>query len=213
MCTRLAILIVFALSAPVIGCDDTMISISTDGQIEVAVHTSGLDTDTGFGVSVDGGVLQLVSAGASVTLIDLSAGSHSVLLSGVSDNCRVEGANPRTVVVGSDGTASVAFEVSCAMVSTGDLDVTVRTIGDQPDPDGYRLSVAGADTRAIGIDAHETFDGLTPGIHLITLKDLDPPCAVVGSNPQPVTTVRGQSVAVQLVVSCGPGGTPAASLR
>lgn len=209
MCTRLAILTGLALSAPVVGCDDTMVSISTDGQIEVAVHTSGLDTDARFSVSVDGGAAQSVDAGSTVTLTDLSAGSHSVLLSGLSGNCRVEGANPRTVVVGSDGTGSVAFQVSCALVTTGSLEVTVRTTGGQPDPDGYRLSVAGADTRDIGINAQETFEGLTPGIHLITLKDVDLPCVVVGSNPQPVTTVRGQNVAVQLAVSCGPDNTPA----
>jgi hypothetical protein len=66
--------------------------------------------------------------------------------------------------------------------------------------------VAGANTRPIAIDASETFKDLTPGAHLITLKDVDPPCAVVGGNPQPFTVVPGKTVAVRLAVACGGAG-------
>ena len=86
----------------------------------------------------------------------------------------MKGANPRTVVVGSDGTASVAFDVVCAQVSDGDLDVRPH----HRRPAGPRRLPArawpGADTRAgLASMRMETYDGLTPGIHLITLKDLD----------------------------------------
>jgi hypothetical protein len=33
--------------------------------------------------------------------------------------------------------------------------------------------------------ATEVFDGLAPGLHLITLKDLAEGCELVGGNPRP----------------------------
>jgi hypothetical protein len=206
MCTRLASVVALALLVPLAGCDNTFIAVNTDGLIVVAVSTSGIDTDLdGFSVSVDGGTQQFVNPGGSVTLTGLSTGSHSVQLSGLADNCRVDGANPRTVVVQSDGSATVRFEVRCSQATTGGLQVQVSTSGSPTDPDGYQLNVAGGDeTRNIGTMASETFVGLTPGVHLVTLKDVDPPCAVVGGNPQPFGVVPGKTVTVHLAVACGP---------
>ncbi|HKT60141.1 MAG TPA: hypothetical protein VJQ46_08830 [Gemmatimonadales bacterium] len=207
MCTRFASAIALALLAPLAGCGDTLISVSTDGRIQVAVNTTGLDTDTdGFSVSVDGGTEQFLEASGTVTLTNLSTGAHSIRLSGLAENCRVDGANPRSVVVASDGTAQVAFEVRCVRATTGGFLVEVTTTGDPIDPDGYQLSVAGVAARDIGTSARETFAGLTPGVHLITLKDVDAPCAVVGGNPQPFTVVPGKTVAVRLAVACGGAG-------
>lgn len=201
---RFANALALILLLPLAGCNETLISVSTDGRIEVAVSTSGLDTDTdGFSVSVDGGTSQFVESDGTVTLNSLSEGSHSVQLSGLSDNCRVVGANPRAVVVQSDGVAQVAFQVRCSLATTGGFRVNVSSGGDQLDPDGYQLNVAGSDTRQIGVNASETFTGLSAGVHLITLKDVDPPCAVDGGNPQPFTVVPGKTVTVRLAVTCG----------
>ena len=208
MCIRLASALALALLVPVAGCDNTFIAVNTDGLIVVAVSTSGIDTDSdGFAVSVDGGTQQFVSAGGSVTLTGLSTGSHSVQLTGLADNCKVDGANPRTVVVQSDGSATVRFEVRCSQATTGGLTVQVTTSGSPTDPDGYQLNVAGNETRNVGPSASETFAGLTPGVHLVTLKDVDPPCAVVGGNPQPFGIVRGKTVTVHMAVACGPPTT------
>jgi hypothetical protein len=201
---RIASALALLLLIPLAGCDETLISVSTEGRIEIAVNTSGQDTDTdGFSVSVDGATMQFIAAGGMVTVNNLSEGSHSVQLSGLSDNCRVEGTNPRPVVVESDGVAQVAFEVRCSRATTGGFRVQVSTGGTSIDPDGYLLSVAGSDARDIGVNATETFTGLTPGTHLITLKDVDPPCTVVGGNPQPFTVVAGKAVLVHLSVNCG----------
>lgn len=101
------------------GCGDIMISISTDGRIEIFVGTMGADLDLdSFSVSVDGGAERIVPSGGAVTLTDLRDGSHSVRLSGMGEDCRVEGSNPRSVEVGPGGTASVAFEVRCARGTT-----------------------------------------------------------------------------------------------
>ena len=60
------------------------------------------------------GTARFVAPGGSVVLDSLSEGSHSVLLSGLAENCRVEGTNPRVVAVRPDGQAHVSFDVSCA---------------------------------------------------------------------------------------------------
>ena len=115
MSTRLQPFVSLAVLAFAAGCDETFISVSSDGRIEVAVSTngSGLDGD-GFSVTVDGGTARFVAPGGSVVLDGLSEGSHSVLLSGLAETCRVEGTNPRVVVVGPDGQAQVSFDVNCA---------------------------------------------------------------------------------------------------
>ena len=116
--TRSARVIALTLLAPLAGCNETFISVSSDGRIQVAVSIGGLDIDSdGFSISVDGGPEQFVQGGGTVTLNDLTSGRHSVRLSGLSENCRVEGANPRSVEVESDGTAQVAFQVRCGTAS------------------------------------------------------------------------------------------------
>jgi hypothetical protein len=115
MSTRLQPLVSLAVLAFAAGCDVTFISISSDGRIEVVVSTDGSDLDSdGFSVTVDGGTARFVAPGGSVVLDSLSEGSHSVLLSGLVENCRVEGTNPRVVAVGPDGQAHVSFDVSCS---------------------------------------------------------------------------------------------------
>jgi hypothetical protein len=113
--SRLQPLVPLAVLAFAAGCGETIINISSDGRIEVAVSTNGSDLDTdGFSVTVDGGTARFVAPGGSVVLDSLSQGSHSVLLSGLAKNCQVEGSNPRVVVVGQDGQADVSFDVRCA---------------------------------------------------------------------------------------------------
>jgi hypothetical protein len=204
MSARLQFLVPLAALAFAAGCDETIIDISSDGRIEVSVSTSGFDTDSdGFSVTVDGGTARFVAPGGSVVLDSLSEGSHSVLLTGLAENCQVEGSNPRSVVVGADGLADVSFDVRCARATTGGFTIQVTTSGAEPDTDGYALAVAGAEIQGIGPNASATFIGLTPGVHLVTLKDLDEPCVEMGGNPQPFTVVPGKTVLLRLAVVCG----------
>lgn len=206
MSARLPSLLSLAALALAVGCGETIINVSSDdGQIQVAVNTTGTDLDSdGFSVTVDGGTARFVAPGGSVVLDSLAEGSHSVRLTGLAENCLVTGTNPRSVVVGPDGHASVSFEVLCEQATTGGFRIQVTTLGDSIDADGYDLSVAGGETRNIGPVATEIFLDLTAGRHLITLKDVDQPCVVTGGNPQPFTVIPGKTVLVRLAVVCGP---------
>jgi hypothetical protein len=96
------------------ACEVTFLSISTDGRIEISVVTNGstLDLD-GYSVAVDGILTQAVDANGAITVAEISQGTHMVQLSGLAENCAVEGENPRTIVVPSGETSSISFVVVC----------------------------------------------------------------------------------------------------
>ncbi len=147
MWARLQFLVPLAVLA-LAACGETFIDISSDGRIEVSVTTSGTDPDAdGFRVTVDGGTTRSVAPGASVVLDSLGEGSHSVLLTGLAENCQVVGTNPRSVVVGPDGRADVSFDVRCARATKGGFTIQVGTVCEA---DGYALAVAGASIRGVG---------------------------------------------------------------
>jgi hypothetical protein len=87
----------------------------TTGDLNVTTTTSGsgLDPD-GYTVTLDGTDSRSIPNNGEVTYTDLSAGSHTVALSGVAGNCAVSGGNSRTVSVSAGATASASFAVSCA---------------------------------------------------------------------------------------------------
>ena len=195
-----------ALTRAAVGCGDTLIRVSSDGQLEVVINTTGTGVDPdGFSISVDRKPAEFQALAGSVTLTGLSQGSHSVLLGGLASNCRVvDGANPRTVSVGANGTATVGFTVRCEHTTTGALTIVVGTTGEPADSDGYRLVVGDGGVRQIGSNASETFAGLAEGVHLVMLKDVAGGCVLEGGNPQPLTVEAGKTVLVGLVVRCGP---------
>ena len=87
------------------------------GALTVSTSTTGADLDPdGYTVTVDGTQSQPIGDNASVTFPDVAAGDHSVGLSGIASNCSVSGANPQTVTVSSNSTASTTFEVSCRAI-------------------------------------------------------------------------------------------------
>jgi hypothetical protein len=200
----LAVLVAFYVL--VTGCDNTFIAVSSDGRILVVISSSGSGIDDdGFTILVDGSATGFQVVGGSVTLTGLSQGQHSVRLSGLADNCVVVGANPVTAVVGADGTARVSFTVHCDRATTGALSITVTTLGEPADTDGYLLAVGEGGVRNIANNATEKFVGLPPGTHLVLLKNLLQGCVLDGGNPQSALVVVGETRAMALVVRCGGG--------
>ena len=103
------------------------------------------------------------------------------------------------MVVRQDARATVSFDVRCAPATTGGFTISGHDSGSGAGPRWLcRSRWPAGDIRTIGPNASETFHGLVPGVHLVTLKDLDEPCAVAGGNPQPFTVVPGKAVLVRL---------------
>ena len=96
------------------ACDVTFLSISTDGRLQITVVTNGSNFDSdGYRVRIDGAQAQPVAANGVITLAAISQGSHVVKLSGLTENCTVQGENPRTVMVPNGETFSLSFVVVC----------------------------------------------------------------------------------------------------
>jgi hypothetical protein len=194
------------ISVPAGGTASTTFSVTctttpTTGDLSVTTSTSGssLDPD-GFSVAVDGGAGQAIGINGSFTFTNLSAGNHSVALSGVASNCTVSGANPRTISVPSGGTASTTFSVSCS-TSPGNLAVTTSTSGSSLDPDGYSVAVDGGAGQAIGINGSLTFTNLSAGTHSVALSGVASNCAV-SSNPRTVSVPSGGTASTTFSVTC-----------
>ena len=180
-----------------VGCA----AIPKTGDLTATTSTTGssLDPD-GYTVTVDGNSSKAIGTNASVTFTGLSAGDHSVALSGVAANCSASGGTSRTVTVPAGGTASTTFAVSCA-ATTGNLTVTTNTTGSNLDPDGYTVVVDGSQSQAIGINSSVTFSGLSPGNHSVQLNGLAQNCTV-SSNPRTVSITAGTTATTTFTVSC-----------
>ena len=95
------------------GCD-SVITINSDGNIQVAIHTWGPDPDPdGYSLTVDGDLAYVLPAAGSLDL-QLAPGNHSVQLGGLAANCSVDGVNPLSIVVDGRRAADVSFSVVCS---------------------------------------------------------------------------------------------------
>lgn len=100
------------------------------GTVKVVIQTSGDNVDS------DGYTVTLGNNGQSVDnddiaeFVKIEEGSYEAKLSGVADNCSVDGDNPRSVEVTADETTTTNFKVSCsAEPQTGSVEVTTETSG------------------------------------------------------------------------------------
>jgi len=126
-------------------------------------------------------------------------------LTGVSGNCAVNGANPRTVIVAYGATVEVAFALQC--VPAGSLRVTTATTGPYLDPTGYdldlRIQEAGSSTHAAAFtNGTVTVSGLLPGNYLLTVLDMAPNCDAVTPNPRVVAVSGGSETSVTIDITC-----------
>src|SRR5881394_1219506 len=193
------------VNVPSGGTASTTFSVNcsaTTGNLTVSTSTTGSNLDPdGYTVTVDGGASQAVATNGSVTFTGLSAGSHSVVLSGVAGNCSVSGGNTQTVNVPSGGTASTTFSVNCS-ATTGNLTVSTSTTGSNLDPDGYTVTVDGGASQAVATNGSVTFTGLSAGSHGVVLSGVAGNCTVSGGNTQTVNVPSGGTASTTFAVSC-----------
>jgi hypothetical protein len=98
--------------------DFTIDCVSLTGSIKVTTQTTGADLDPdGYQVNVDGGAPGDIGINSDQTFSGVSAGDHSVTLSGLASNCQVSGSNTQTASVVAGNTFDVPFTISCAAIS------------------------------------------------------------------------------------------------
>ena len=199
--------LVLAGAAALLGCGDTgdTTESSAEGRILVTVSTRGAEPQSDeYLVTLNGERPLSITPNGSAVYDEVPEGAYVVHLFSLADNCAVSGSpNSRSVRVIRGAVIEISFSVACSVPETGGFRIVVSTEGTPVDGDGYLLSVAGTPERPIGVDAEESFEGLIPGAHIVTLKDVAEFCEVVGGNPQPYTVVAGKSVRVAINVRCG----------
>ena len=175
--------------------------------LEVQAVTTGRPADPdGYTVRIDGGHVTALGVNATVRVADLLPGSHEVELEGVAPNCTLQGPNPRTVSVSAGDVIPIRFDVQCGAPS-GSIEIVVSTTGDEPDPDGYVVSLDGSPGAPVGASGIVSVTNVAPGEHEIRVGGLAPNCVVAGGNPQRVSVERDE-VHVELEIHCPqPAGT------
>ena len=172
------------------------------GTLTVTTRTSGDGADPdGYAFAIGDGDAQPIGASASVNVGGVAAGATQVALSGLADNCGLEGANPRPVTVPAGGAAEVVFAVTCS-AGTGALVVTTESTGAPADPNGYAVSVDGGAGVVIGGNATHTFQDLAPGVHTVSLAGLASNCSVQGQNPRSATVSASETTSLTFSVTC-----------
>lgn len=173
------------------------------GAIGVMTSTTGSPADPdGYTVSLDAAAGQSIGVNDNLLVPDLGLGDHEVELSGVADNCLVQGANPRIVSVSESQTTQTEFEIVCS-ATTGRIDVTVMTTGAGLDADGYTVDLDGGTvTRPVDTNGSVEFTGVEQGDHTVALVDVPANCTVTGDNPVELEVVAGETTAVSFAVEC-----------
>jgi Big-like domain-containing protein len=178
---------------------------SGTGTVQVTTTSTGSDVDPdGYVALLDGaqpGVA--VPASGSATFTDVAEGSHTIELSGVAANCTVSGGASTTTSVSAGATSDVSFSISCvsAPPSVGVLRVTTTTTGQDQDGDGYRFSVDGGATQAIGLNASTDLANTSAGVHSVVLSNVAANCSVDDDSKQ-ATVTAGATATVAFTITC-----------
>ena len=198
--SRIRLWLLLGAAALGAGCSNS--TEPTSGTLEVATATSGVDLDgDGYTVTVDALPGVAVARSTTLRLQQITSGNHVLTLGGLSANCAVVGANPRAVTVMPGEIAATAFSIVCTS-TTGTLAISASTSGPYPDPNGYAITIDGAEKRAIGNNTATVLQGLRVGDYLVGLGGVAKNCLVQGSNPRPVSILSGETRAEAFLVTC-----------
>jgi hypothetical protein len=90
-------------------------NVPATGTLNVTTTTTGSNLDPdGYTLTVDGSSSASIGDNGNQAFANLSSGSHSVSISGVAANCTVSGGTTQSANVPAGGSATIAFQVSCA---------------------------------------------------------------------------------------------------
>lgn len=187
-----------------IGCTETF--ATAVGDLRVTLVTVGEDMDPdGYVLVVDGAGETPVGVNETVTIRNLDDGTHELELTDVADNCEVNVANPRNVLVTGGATATSGFTVTCHP-DVAPLRVVTLTSGEDL-PDGYTLIVDGGSPRSIGANDTVVVTGVAPGARIVTLSGIATHCTPEFSSVS-VSIFRGTTATAEFHVFCTDGSLP-----
>src|SRR5687768_3104046 len=176
------------------------------GSMRISVQTVGGDLDEdGYSLVVDSASPVRVASVSTTLYENVSAGTHVITLSGIADNCSLEGPASRSVIIAPGETTGAELTVTCD--ATG-IQITTRTTG--PDqPAGYQLKIVeplpmiGERYGAVAPTGTLLTTRLQPGIHTVELSVFDN-CTVTGGNVVTVNVSSRAVTAVTFEITCVP---------
>jgi hypothetical protein len=168
--------------------------------IEVSNQTSGdpIELD-GYTVSLDDAPARALAVDQSILFPDLEPGDHRVALGGVEHDCRVLGANPRTVHT-TGGTATSLFLVTCSAANAGRIVVQTYTSGD--DSARYTVQLDRGQLAELGAKDAVTFYAVPAGPVTLTLSGESRGCTVLDPNPRTVQLRVGEQFYTRFKIYC-----------
>lgn len=89
---------------------------------------------------------------------------------------------------------------------SGALLVTVETVGDLPDPDGYEITRDGEPAGRVGVNGSLRMDDLEPGTYSVALQGASIYCAVDGDVVRTAAVQGGETTTVAFRVECRRNG-------
>jgi hypothetical protein len=184
-----------------IGCGDSNLAPSTGTHIQVVTSIDGpaLDQD-GYTLILDGGSGSALGVRDTVLFTGITAGDHTLELSGVASECQVRGLNPRTVRVDAGATAETAFALVCNEPGTGRIRVSTFTYGNRPV--SYLVVVTDGPSSAIGPEEQVTLFSVPAGLATIALSQVPPACDVASANPRTLRVPEGGEAVTLFKVYC-----------
>ena len=170
------------------------------GSVEVAVSTSGDEQDSDGYTANLGDNSQPVSVNGSVAFEDVPTGDHTLELTGLADNCSVDGDNPQTIQVTAGSTTESSMNVSCE-ATVGSAEIAVSTTGEQQDSDGYTITFDGTSS-SVATNETVSYSELAPGDYTLELTGMADNCSVDGDNPQTIQVTAGSTTESTMTVAC-----------
>jgi Tol biopolymer transport system component len=170
------------------------------GTVEITTSTTGDDQDPDGYIITLGDNEEEIGSNGSVTFDELDEGSYDAELTGLAENCSIDGDNPKSVDVTAGETSTVDFNLNC-VATTGTLEVTTETTGDEVDEDGYTLLIDGGEEN-IGIAETITIEELEEGSYNPELTEVASNCEVADDNPRMVNITAGETTETTFTIGC-----------
>lgn len=188
------------LSFLVAGCGDGSTGPKT-GILEVTIQTTGGDLDIdGFVILVDSNRQSFTFGNTARDIRDLTAGTHTVTLQSVAENCAVQGSLPRSVIVPADQVVTVSFEVVCVATA-----IAVRTHVTGSDIQrSYQLTLNGGPAGNVDADSSVVFGRLQPGSYTVALSAAGQNCSVTSADHVAVDVSPRTTTPVLFEINCSP---------
>ena len=196
MIPRKSLLPGITLFALLTSCINDVAPEISYGLIRISVTTTGGDLDDKYQIVVGSGMIEVTANGNFTTTAQ--PGQAIVELTGVANNCVVDGSPTVTVDVPRGNTAEVQFRVTC--MRTG-FQISVHTAGEDM-PGAYTLSMTGRGPMTVAVNSSFLVSKLAPGAYSLKLESPIPSCSSTSPGELSVDLPLGTVVPVTFEVVC-----------